>query len=116
METKKNAEKKRAAPPLSKPATPADIVDKARQYGPLAIEVLVQVARAEREVDGKVVPDAGTSAAARVSAANALLERGYGKAGQPVEVTGRDGGPLPVELDISPAIAAALAKIREITE
>lgn len=89
--------------PLSKPATPRDIIDKARQYGPACVEAL-----ADEVANGE--------GSARISAANSLLERGYGKIGQPIELTGADGGPVPLELGVSPAIAAALNRLRGVSE
>jgi hypothetical protein len=61
----------------------ADVKALAAQYGPQAIKALVEIA------NGKNQP-----AAARVSAANALLDRGFGKPVQAMEVTGKDGGPV----------------------
>lgn len=61
----------------------ADVKAIAQQYGQEAITALVEIA---------ISSDA--PAAARVSAANALLDRGYGKPAQSVELTGKDGGPI----------------------
>lgn len=66
--------------PVGRPKLPEDVKhvrELARQYTESAIAALVSVM------------DTG-SAGARVSAANALLERGWGKAEQPL--TGPDGG------------------------
>ena len=92
------AKKQRPALPLSRPCTPEDIIEKARQYGPACIETLADV-----------MTD-GDTAASRVSAANALLDRGFGKVGQPLEVTGKNGGPL--QISVSPALSAALAQLK----
>lgn len=54
----------------------------ARAYTTQALETLAHICTA------------GESEAARVSAANALLDRGYGKPVQATEVTGADGGPI----------------------
>lgn len=54
----------------------ATISEMARAYTDDALAALVKIARS------------GESEAARVSAANALLDRAYGKAAQPVEHTG----------------------------
>lgn len=40
---------------------------------------------------------AGESEAARVAAANSILDRGYGKPKQTVEASGPDGGPIQTE-------------------
>lgn len=92
------AKKQRPGLPLSRPCTPQDIIDKARQYGPACIEALVDV-----------MTD-GDTAASRVSAANALLDRGFGKVGQPLEVTGKNGDPL--QISVSPALDAALDQLK----
>ena len=70
-----------------KPGTPnkatADIKAAASQHGPQALAALIEIA-----TNGEA------PAAARVSAAVALLDRGFGKPGQSVEVTGAGGGPV----------------------
>jgi hypothetical protein len=63
----------------------ATLSDLARAHTETAINVLVQVAQASE------------SDAARVSAANAILDRGYGKPTQLNEHTGKDGGPIQTE-------------------
>lgn len=57
----------------------ATIGELARRHTAAALKTLVEVATQ------------GDSDAARVSAANAILDRGYGKASQPLEHTGKDG-------------------------
>jgi hypothetical protein len=88
-EEKKAAAKRRRkrlpALPLHKLPNQQSIVDQARRYAPACVRALAD------EV-------ANNSGAARVSAANSLLERGYGKVGQPIEVTGKAGGPVEIEL------------------
>lgn len=74
-------EKNPALVPFHRPATPQDIIDRARQFGPACIDALADVA-------------ANGSDASRVSAANSLIDRGFGKVGQHVEMTGPDGGPV----------------------
>lgn len=54
----------------------------ARQNTETALKTLVDVAMH------------GKSESARVSAASALLDRGYGRPMQALEVAGRDGGPI----------------------
>ncbi len=58
----------------------------ARTYTNEALRVLVEVAQTS------------VSDAARVSAANALLDRGYGKPSQHTELTGKDGGDIKIKL------------------
>ena len=101
--TKAKRKKKLRMLPLSRPCTPQDIIDRARQYGPAGIDGLADVA-------------ANGSDSARVAAINSLLDRGFGKVGQPLEVTGPDGGPVSLEMGVSPAIAAALKALRGVIE
>ena len=61
----------------------ATIGELARQHGADALAALVEIATG------------GTSEAARVSAANALLDRGYGKPTQHVDNTSSDGSMSP---------------------
>ena len=42
----------------------------------------------------KIQADDAAPAAARVSAATAILDRAYGKPAQSLELTGKDGGPI----------------------
>lgn len=61
----------------------ADIKEIAQSFGQEAITHLVEIAR-----NGDAPP------AARVAAVKEILDRGYGKARQDVELTGANGGPL----------------------
>lgn len=71
----------------------------ARAHTSTALNVLVSVAQAS------------DSDAARVSAANAILDRGYGKPSQAVEHTGPEGGPIEIaDLDMARLIAFQLTK------
>lgn len=100
---KETCEKKLRTLPLGKPATPQDIIDCARQYGPACIEALAD----------EVANNSGPS---RISAAKELLDRGFGKIGQQVELTGAEGKPLAVEIGISPTVAAALKSLNNLGE
>lgn len=60
----------------------ADIKEAAQAYTEQALAVLVEVMQT------------GDSAAARVAAANSVLDRGYGKPKQSVEATGANGSAL----------------------
>lgn len=62
-----------------------EVRELAQQYTEAALAVLVQIATA------------GESEAARVSAANAILDRGHGKPTQPISGD-EDGKPVPVEV------------------
>jgi hypothetical protein len=63
-----------------------DIKALAKQLAPEALETLAVIMR------DKTVP-----AAARVSAANSIIERGYGKAVQPSELSGPGGAPVQLQ-------------------
>lgn len=63
----------------------ATLAELARAHTSTALNVLVSVAQASE------------SDAARVSAANAILDRGYGKPIQQTEHTGKGGGPIQTE-------------------
>ena len=62
----------------------ATISDMAKDHGKAALDALVQIATA------------GESEAARVSAANAILDRGFGKPAQTIDNTSSDGTMTPV--------------------
>jgi hypothetical protein len=87
-------------------AAGATIAELARAKTDLALAALISVAKS------------GESEAARVSAANAILDRGYGRPPQAVQHTGPDGGPIDIralnslteeELDQLEHLAAKLA-------
>jgi hypothetical protein len=59
-----------------------DLAERAKEYADEMLATLHQIA-----VSGESEP-------ARVTAACALLDRGYGKPRQSVEMTGKDGGPI----------------------
>ena len=98
-----NRKKKLRLVPLSRPVTPEEIIDRARQYGPACVDALADVA-------------ANGSDSARVSAASTLLERGFGKVGQQVELSGAVGSNVDMSLSISPAVAEALKSIAGMKE
>jgi hypothetical protein len=75
----------------------ASIREAARQYTQDALDTLASVMSDEKQ-----------PAAARVSAANALLDRGYGKPAQPVDGDG-EGGAIKHIHDLSDAALAAIA-------
>lgn len=59
------------------------LAEQARVYGPDLIKALYQIA-----MDAEAPPNA------RVSAANSILDRAYGKPLNAMEVTGKDGGAI----------------------
>lgn len=60
-----------------------DIKELAQDYGDKAVATLAEI-----------MGDAAQPAAARVAAADKLLDRGYGKAAQAIAVSGTNGGPI----------------------
>src|SRR4051812_41326442 len=71
----------------------ATLEELARSHTELAMNALVKVASSSE------------SDAAKVSAASVILDRGYGKARQAVEHTGKDGDPIAI-VDLSDTEAA----------
>lgn len=71
-------------PPGRKDGKTLEIEAAAKEHADDALKALVTVAKN------------GESESARVTAATALLDRGYGKPRQSVEHTGKDGGPIQV--------------------
>jgi hypothetical protein len=67
--------------PGGRPKVAGDLRDLARTYTHTAVATLVSI-----------MSDHQAPAAARVTAANALLDRGHGKPIQAMEHTGKDGG------------------------
>lgn len=90
--------------PGGRPRVVADIQALARQHTEAAVRALVAALGSPRE---------------RVAAAQALLDRGYGRAPQRTELTGADGGPIQTQqvedlrAPIDELIAGALAKAQE---
>lgn len=83
-------------PPGALNKNTADIRALARSYGPDAIMRLAELAGFAVGEDGKRLP-AAVSEATQIAATNSLLDRGYGKAVQPV--AGADGeGPVITEV------------------
>ncbi len=67
---------------------PTEIRSLARSHGATALRVLVGIMR-----QSKAPP------AARIAAAVALLDRGWGKPGQAMELAGPDGGAVQVDVE-----------------
>ena len=72
-----------------------ELRDLAREYTEVALRTLVEVCRR------------GDSDSSRVSAANALLDRGYGKPLQGINIE-NDGAPIPVTVDWANVPTAAM--------
>ncbi len=77
--------------PSGRPKIPAEVVEAARALTPEAIRTLAEI-----------MQDEEAPAAARVNAANSVLDRAWGKATQPMEMSGPGGGPVQTE-EIKPA-------------
>jgi len=74
-------EKGRSGNPNGRPKVVGEIKDLARQYGPRAIAMLA-------EMSGLVAnTPAAENESARIAAIRELLDRGYGKAMQPTDIT-----------------------------
>lgn len=71
--------------PGGRPKELAEVKDLARGHTVLAIRTLAEIAKGAR------------SAVARIMAAEALLNRAWGKPTLAVELTGKDGGPIRTE-------------------
>lgn len=66
--------------------------------GPLTYEDMVTRARTKVpevfDMYERIIADPEASNSDKISAGSKILDRAYGKAGQKVEVTGADGGPV----------------------
>ena len=89
--------------PSGRPKTVKEVVELARGNSKLAIETLARLCQ-----------DPKTPPSARVSAATALLDRGYGKPSQNLELTGADKGPIQ-SLDLSKLSVVQLEALLEIS-
>lgn len=83
--------------PSGRPKVALELAETARTYTAQALTTL-----------GTICADTEAPAAARVSAACALLDRGYGKPVQPTELSGPDGAALEVQHDLA---ALSLAEL-----
>ncbi|MEO9633074.1 MAG: hypothetical protein ABJG14_21860 [Sulfitobacter sp.] len=80
------------------------ISELAKDHAPAALKALVQVATR------------GKSEAARVSAASAILDRGYGKPSQSHEVTGKDGKPISHDMKVTAKVVMVPPKDESVVE
>jgi hypothetical protein len=97
----KGTDPRRKLAPRTGTGVPIDVKEAAREHTMLALNTLVDVCRTTKY-----------PAAARVSAANSLHDRGYGKPSQ--EITGKDGGPLfvpTVRIIVGPAAIGAAVEV-----
>jgi len=77
--------------PGGRPKLLAEVKALAAEHTKDAIKALSEIAKNPKAL-----------AVARVSAANALLDRAWGKPTQAVEMSGPDGGPVPVAAAVAP--------------
>ncbi|MGA7311591.1 MAG: DUF5681 domain-containing protein [Pseudolabrys sp.] len=89
MEISMPFKKGQSGNPGGRPKILADVQELARAHTTSAINALVQI-----------VEDKNTQPAARVAAANGLLDRGWGKARQALEMGGLEGSPIAQKLRI----------------
>jgi hypothetical protein len=91
-------QKGKSGNPGGRPKIPDDVKEAARALTPVAIATLQEVC---------TDPDAPASA--RVTAAEALLNRAWGKPSQAVELSGKDGGAIDVNVTGSVVLARRIA-------
>jgi hypothetical protein len=77
-----------------------DIAERAKTHGDAALKTLAEIMASKDE-----------PASARVAAANALLDRGYGKPAQAVALSNPDGSLAPKPIDASKLSTGALREI-----
>lgn len=83
--------------PAGRPKVIGELRDLAREHTMPALQTLIDVAA-----------NKGEAGSARVSAANAILDRGYGKPSQEVQHTGKDGEELSMKFALADDILALL--------
>ena len=102
--------------PLEARVIEIDVRRYARTYGREAVDKLIELMRGKLvlQVDGdgppKMLP---IGASTQLAAAEALLDRGYGKPPQAVEIAGKDGGPVVTENSAYDLIRSRLDGIAE---
>lgn len=94
--------------PGGRPRVLAEMQELARQSTPIALKALQDI-----------VADPRSPQSARVAAAQALLDRGWGRPVQPNEITGANGGPIEQSVkttaveDTRPPIESFLAEFQQ---
>ena len=74
--------------PRGRARTPVELTEACRKLSAEAVKVLGTILRSKKQRPQD-----------RIRAAEVLLDRGYGKAAQTVELSGPEGGPIPVAID-----------------
>lgn len=76
--------------PRGRPKVVKEVRDLAKSHTAEAVEVLVEI-----------MNSTGARESARVSAANAILDRGWGRPAQELELVGKNGAPLKSVLNVT---------------
>jgi hypothetical protein len=104
--------------PLAVRAVEIDVRRYSREQGREAVDKILEIMR------GRMIVDLGTpeepkptmvpiAASTQLAAATELLDRGYGRPPQAVEIAGKDGGPVVTENTAYDIIVSRLASIAE---
>jgi len=98
--------------PSGRPKTPAELVELARGYSKEAIKTA-----------GEILRDTMARPADRIRAAELLLDRGYGKAPQDINIGGQADNPLEIKTDMTKlsdgermSLIEMLSKVTETSE
>jgi hypothetical protein len=81
-------QKGKSGNPAGRPKIPAELREMARAASPQALQALIEV-----------MADKAAPQSARVSAANSILDRGYGKPAQPIDGDG-EGGAIKTSIEV----------------
>lgn len=76
--------------PRGRPKVVKEIRELAKKHTEDAVKVLVEI-----------MNSTGAKEAARVAAANSILDRGWGRPAQELELVGKDGGPIKSVLNVT---------------
>ena len=95
-------EKGKSGNPGGRPKALIEVQDLARQHSPSAIATLAKIME-----DDKAPP------AARIAAAQAILDRSYGRPPQAVKISGDEEAPLQMKHTATEELLAELARLRK---